>query len=107
LLTNSLISENTQQQDALKAALKVQDLALRLYTNGLDNYLSVTVAQVAALSAELATVQVQTRQLQAAAGLIGAVGGGWSTADLPTSKQTIPFNPVALHHAPGDVREPN
>jgi outer membrane protein, multidrug efflux system len=107
LLTNSLVSENTQQQDALKAALKVQDLALRLYTNGLDNYLSVTVAQVAALSAELATVQVQTRQLQAAAGLIGAVGGGWSTADLPTSKQTIPFNPVALHHAPGDVREPN
>ncbi|WNC93535.1 efflux transporter outer membrane subunit [Paraburkholderia sp. FT54] len=107
VLTNSLVSENTQQQDSLKAARKVQDLALRLYTNGLDNYLSVTVAQVATLSAELATVQVQTRQLQAAVGMIGAVGGGWSTADLPTSKQTIPFNPLALHHAPGDVREPD
>jgi NodT family efflux transporter outer membrane factor (OMF) lipoprotein len=107
VLTNSLVSENTQQHDALTAALKVQDLALRLYTNGLDNYLSVTVAQAAALSSELASVQVQTRQLQAAVGLIGAVGGGWSTADLPTSKQTIPFNPLALHQAPGDVHEPN
>jgi outer membrane protein, multidrug efflux system len=107
VLTNKLSSEYTQQQDALKAALKVQDLSLRLYTNGLDNYLNVTVAQIAALSAELATVQVQSRHLQSAVGLIGAVGGGWSTADLPTPQQTIPFNPLALHHAPGDVREPN
>ncbi|MEA3121799.1 MAG: outer membrane protein multidrug efflux system [Paraburkholderia sp.] len=105
--TNDLAYENAQEQDALKAALKVQDLTLRLYTNGLDNYLNVTVAQIAALSAELATVQVQMRQLQAAVGLIGAVGGGWSTADLPTSKQTIPFNPLSLRHSPGDVSEPN
>jgi outer membrane protein, multidrug efflux system len=107
VLTNSLVSENAQEQDALKAALKVQDLTLSLYTNGLDSYLNVTVAQIAALSAELATVQVQRRQLQATVGLIGAVGGGWSTADLPTSKQTIPFNPLSLHHSPGDVSEPN
>ena len=52
-------------------------------------------------------VQVQSRQLQAAVGLIGAVGGGWSNADLPTPKQTIPFNPLALHHSPGNVSEPN
>jgi NodT family efflux transporter outer membrane factor (OMF) lipoprotein len=103
--TNKLASEYTQQQDALKAALKVQDLALRLYTNGLDDYLNVTVAQVAALSAELATVQVQSRQLQSAVGLIGSVGGGWSTVDMPTSKQTIPFNP--LHWGTGGLRQTN
>jgi multidrug efflux system outer membrane protein len=107
VLTNKLASESDQQQEALTSALKVQDLALRLYTNGLDNYLNVTVAQVTALSSELATVQVQSRQLQAAVGLIGAVGGGWSTADLPNPKQTIPFNPLALHHSPGDVSEPD
>jgi multidrug efflux system outer membrane protein len=107
VLTNKLGSEYSQQQAALTSALKVQDLALRLYTNGLDNYLNVTVAQAAALSSELATVQVRSRQLQAAVGLIGAVGGGWSTADLPTEKQTIPFNPLALHHSPGDVSEPD
>jgi multidrug efflux system outer membrane protein len=107
VLTNKLASEYSQQQDALTSALKVQDLALSLYTNGLDNYLNVTVAQVAALSSELATVQVRSRQLQAAVGLIGAVGGGWSTADLPTPKQTIPFNPLGTHHSPGDVSEPD
>jgi multidrug efflux system outer membrane protein len=107
VLTNKLASEFGQQQEALTSALKVQDLALRLYTNGLDNYLNVTVAQVTALTSELATVQVQSRQLQAAVGLIGAVGGGWSTADLPAPKQTIPFNPLALHHSPGDVSEPD
>jgi NodT family efflux transporter outer membrane factor (OMF) lipoprotein len=107
VLTNKLASEYTQQQDALKSALRVQDLSMRLYTNGLDNYLNVTVAQVAALSDGLAAVQVQSRQLQAAVALIGAAGGGWSTAALPTPKQTIPFNPLALHHAPGDVREPD
>jgi multidrug efflux system outer membrane protein len=94
VLTNELDSEYSQQQTALTSALKVQDLALRLYTNGLDNYLNVTVAQAAALSSELATVQVRSRQLQAAVGLIGAVGGGWNTAELPTPKQTIPFNPL-------------
>jgi multidrug efflux system outer membrane protein len=107
VLTNELDSEYSQQQTALTSALKVQDLALRLYTNGLDNYLNVTVAQAAALSSELATVQVRSRQLQAAVGLIGAVGGGWNTAELPTPKQTIPFNPLALHHSPGDVSEPD
>src|SRR5260370_940491 len=60
--TNNLDSEYTQQQDALKAALKVQDLALRLYTNGLDNYLNVTVAQIAALSAELETVGIEAQR---------------------------------------------
>jgi outer membrane protein TolC len=57
------------------------------------------------LSAELATVQVQSRHLQSAVGLIGAVGGGWSTADLPTPQQTIPFNP--LHRGTGDLRQAN
>jgi multidrug efflux system outer membrane protein len=103
--TNDLASEYSQQQDALTSALKVQDLSLRLYTNGLDNYLNVTVAQIAALSAELATVQVQSLQLQSVVGLIGSVGGGWSTADLPTPKQTIPFNP--LHRGTGELRQAN
>ncbi|MFD2064393.1 TolC family protein [Paraburkholderia solisilvae] len=107
VLTGKLASEYRQQQDALTAALKVQDLSLRLYTDGLDNYLNVTVAQMAALTADLATTQVQSRRLQAVVGLIGAVGGGWSTADLPTPEQTIPFDPLALHNEPGDVRKPD
>ncbi|CAB3783671.1 efflux transporter outer membrane subunit [Pararobbsia alpina] len=106
-LTSKLATEATQQEAALQAALKVQDMSLSLYTGGLDNYLSVTVAQIAALTAQISEVEVQTRRLQTAVGLIGAFGGGWSTADLPTAEQTLPFNPLSPHDAPGDVHEPH
>ena len=76
---------------------------MSLYRDGLDNYLNVTVAQIAALTAETAEVQVQTRRLQAAVALTGALGGGWNATDLPTEDQTVPFNPLDLHTAPADV----
>jgi outer membrane protein, multidrug efflux system len=105
-LTNKLATEYKQQGDAVTAALKAQDIAMQLYTSGLDDYLNVTVAQVAALSAELSEVQVKARRLQASVDLIGALGGGWSTHDLPTQKQTEPFQPLALRSSPQDVHEP-
>ena len=106
VLTGRLATEAAQQQQALQAALKAQTMTLHLYTGGLDNYLDVTVAQIAALTAEIDEVEVQTRRLQAAVSLIGALGGGWSTADLPTPNQTLPFNPLSPNSDPGDVHEP-
>jgi outer membrane protein, multidrug efflux system len=106
-LTGKLSTEAAQQEAALQAAVRAQNMALSLYTDGLDNYLNVTVAQIAALTAQIAEVQVQTRRLQTAVALIGAFGGGWSTADLPTADQTLPFNPLSPHDAPGDVHERN
>jgi outer membrane protein TolC len=79
---------------------------MSLYRDGLDNYLNVTVAQIAALTAQITDVQVQTRRLQTAVALTGALGGGWSTAELPTAAQTRPFNPLSPRAAPGDVHEP-
>ena len=102
-LTGKLSTEAAQQEAALQAAVKTQDLSMSLYRDGLDNYLNVTVAQIAALTAETAEVQVQTRRLQAAVALTGALGGGWTATDLPTEDQTVPFNPLDLHTAPGDV----
>ena len=106
VLTSKLATEAAQQQAALQAALKVQNISMSLYRDGLDNYLNVTVAQIAALTAQITEVQVQTRRLQTAVALTGALGGGWSTAALPTEDQTRPFNPVSLSTAPGDVHEP-
>jgi multidrug efflux system outer membrane protein len=105
-LTNDLATEYNQQQQAVTTALKVQELAMQLYTSGLDNYLNVTVAQIAALNAELAAVQVHARRLQAAVELVGALGGGWTIQNMPTPKQTVPFSPFALHSSTGDVHEP-
>jgi outer membrane protein, multidrug efflux system len=105
VLTSKLETEEAQQQSALQAALKVQRISMSLYTDGLDNYLNVTVAQIAALTAQIAEVQVQTRQLQTAVALTGALGGGWTTADLPTGEQTIPFNPLDPRPSHSDVHE--
>lgn len=103
VLTDRLTTEAAQQHDAARAAREAQGITLTLYTGGLDNYLDATVAQIAALTAEIAEVQVQTRRLQATVSLIGALGGGWSLGDLPTLDQTLPFDPLGLHDAPGDV----
>jgi NodT family efflux transporter outer membrane factor (OMF) lipoprotein len=99
VLTDKLATESAQQQEALGAAMKVQTLALTLYTGGLDNYLNVTVAQIAALTAQIAEVQVETRRLQTAVALIGALGGGWNSTDLPTGDQTVPFSPLHLRES--------
>jgi multidrug efflux system outer membrane protein len=65
-----------------------------LYQDGLDNYLSVSVAQVQALEARVTEAQIRTRQIQAAVALIRALGGGWTLQALPDEKQTLPFGPV-------------
>jgi NodT family efflux transporter outer membrane factor (OMF) lipoprotein len=106
VLTGKLTTEAAQQQAALQAALKAQTIAMSLYTDGLDNYLNVTVAQIAALTAQIAEAQVQARRLQTAVTLTGALGGGWSKANLPAPDQTTPFNPIGLHALPDDVHEP-
>lgn len=95
-LTHKLSTEHDQQQAAVTAALHTQTMTLQLYTGGLTNYLDAVVAQEAALTARIAAVQVRTRQLQASVSLIGALGGGWSTADLPGEDATLPFGPFDL-----------
>ena len=62
-----------------------------LYKDGLDNYLSVSVAQVQALTAQLSEVQIRVRQIEAAVSLVRALGGGWTAQQLPTEKETLQF----------------
>jgi multidrug efflux system outer membrane protein len=62
-----------------------------LYKDGLDNYLSVAVAQVQALATQLTEVQIKIRRIQAAVSLIRALGGGWTAQELPDEKQTLQF----------------
>ena len=57
---------------------------------------SVAVAQVQALAAQTAEVQILTRQMQGSVALIRALGGGWTVQALPAEKQTLPFGPTSL-----------
>ncbi|MDB5397204.1 MAG: hypothetical protein JWM91_4710 [Rhodospirillales bacterium] len=97
-LQSSLESQTQSQQQALKAADRAMNLTQLLYVGGLVTYLDVVVAQETALLAAIAVAQVKTSQLQASANLILAVGGGWSTADLPTERGVLPFNPLDVIH---------
>lgn len=78
-----LQQEAERENAAVKAAQRTLDLSLSLYRNGAVNYLDVVVAQTAALQAEVISLNLQTRRLQASVDLVRALGGGWSTKDLP------------------------
>jgi multidrug efflux system outer membrane protein len=92
-LTQRLATEVDQQREANDQATQALSISTMLYEDGLDNYLSVAVAQVTALTAQTAEVQLESRQMQASVSLIRALGGGWTVQALPTEKQTIPFGP--------------
>ena len=86
--TQHLATEDTQQNEASEQAVQALSISTLLYKDGLDNYLSVSVAQVQALAARLSEVQIRIRQIQAAVSLIRALGGGWTMQALPDEKQS-------------------
>jgi multidrug efflux system outer membrane protein len=89
--TQRLATEDTQEKAAGDQAAQALSISTLLYKDGLDNYLSVSVAQVQALATQLTEVQLRIRQIQAAVSLIRALGGGWTVKDLPDEKQTLQF----------------
>jgi outer membrane protein TolC len=89
--TQRLATEDTQEHEASDQAVQALNISTMLYKDGLDNYLSVAVAQVQALATQLAEVQIKIRQIQAAVSLIRALGGGWTVQELPDEKQTLQF----------------
>jgi len=97
-----LRTEAGQQHEAVDAAVRTQRMTMALYTGGLTNYLDVVVAQVAALTARIAEVKVQSQQLQATVHLIRALGGGWDRSQIPAENKIDPIGALqydGLHHA--------
>jgi NodT family efflux transporter outer membrane factor (OMF) lipoprotein len=89
--TQRLVTEDTQEHEASDQAAQALSISTMLYKDGLDNYLSVAVAQVQALDTQLTEVRLRIRQTQAAVSLIRALGGGWTVQGLPDEKQTLQF----------------
>jgi NodT family efflux transporter outer membrane factor (OMF) lipoprotein len=83
-----------QQQAAVEAASRSLQEATARYRSGLDPYLNVISAQTILLSDEQTAVDYRIEQMVASVQLIKALGGGWSTAELPSAARvansTIP-----------------
>jgi len=78
-----LENEADQQQRATASAEETLQLFTNRYQGGVDNYLQVITAQTTALANERNDIDIQRRRMDASVLLAKAVGGGWSTSQLP------------------------
>jgi outer membrane protein TolC len=90
-----LLGEEAKDQgDAVAAAERALSLAQTRYQGGVTSYLEVIIAEAAALNNERSAAALRGRRMAAGVGLVRALGGGWSEADLPSAS-------VVLSHSTG------
>jgi NodT family efflux transporter outer membrane factor (OMF) lipoprotein len=78
-----LETEAEQQRAATESAQQSLDLFKTRYEGGVDTYLQVITSQTTALSNQRNEIEIMRRRLEASILLIKALGGGWTTAQLP------------------------
>jgi len=84
LSTLRILEQEIQvQEKAVAAARKAVELTTNQYLAGTLSYLNVNNAQADALNNEITAVDLAGQRLVAAVQLVKALGGGWSTAQLP------------------------
>ena len=82
-----LSAEMQQQQVAVKASQRNVELAVERYKLGVNSYLNVITAQVTLLNNQQTAVNLREQQMTSTVQLIMALGGGWDTNNLPSSKK--------------------
>jgi NodT family efflux transporter outer membrane factor (OMF) lipoprotein len=75
--------EAQQQHESTDSATQSLDLSQTRYEGGVDTYLQVITWQTAALNNERNDIDIMRRRMEASVLLIKALGGGWSTGQLP------------------------
>jgi len=95
-----ILKEEAEVQDqAVGSARESVRLTTNQYKAGTVSYLSVAVVQTAALANERTAISISAQRLRAAALLVKALGGGWST-DIQTDAKA-----KVAQAAPGDQKK--
>jgi NodT family efflux transporter outer membrane factor (OMF) lipoprotein len=84
-----LEQEELTQAAAVAATTTALQQAQYRYNAGAVTYLEVSVAETAALQAQLAAVNIQLRRLDASVLLVKSLGGGWKDAERSTARAGI------------------
>jgi NodT family efflux transporter outer membrane factor (OMF) lipoprotein len=79
---------------AVNSAQRAVEATLNAYRAGTVAYTSVITEQTLLLSDQQAALAVRQSRLVASVALIEALGGGWSTDDLPNRDRLQVFNPL-------------
>ncbi len=84
-LTHHYRTAALEEHSAMAAAQRSLDLSLTQYREGATSYLDVVTSQTVTLQTELTSLDLDTRQLRTSVQLIRALGGGWTSAQMPAS----------------------
>jgi NodT family efflux transporter outer membrane factor (OMF) lipoprotein len=85
-----ILSQEIGQQDAaVRSAQRNLSVATDRYKLGIDPYLNVITAQTTLLSNQQTAVNLRMQQMTASVQLIEALGGGWTSSQLPSPKELI------------------
>lgn len=90
-----LQSESVMKNSAAKDAALSLQLTVNNFKAGTVNYPTVLTAQINALSAQKSAVDINTLQMTSTVGLIKALGGGWTQADLMVFRNKTK-HPIAI-----------
>ncbi len=78
-----LTRELNVQTEAVKAAQQAVQIALNEYSAGTQNFTTVVTAEATELNDRESALSTRAARLTAMVNLVVALGGGWSTAELP------------------------
>jgi NodT family efflux transporter outer membrane factor (OMF) lipoprotein len=78
-----LDTEAKQQRDAVLSSQNLLALSMSRYKGGVDTYLQVITSQTINLTNQQTEIDIMRRRMDASVLLVKALGGGWTTAQLP------------------------
>jgi outer membrane protein TolC len=81
-----ILSQEIQQQNvAINSSQRYLNLATDRYRLGIDPYLNVITAQTTLLANQQTLVNLKMQQITSSVQLVEALGGGWTTSQLPSA----------------------